>query len=67
MFADRIFFMGPFDSVLQGIQSLLSSRTALLPEHIRTAAQLPYGHPLRNLIAQVCVKSNVVLAARRPE
>jgi hypothetical protein len=57
MFADYIDLMGTFDSVLQGIRSLLSSRTALLPEHIRTAAQLPYGHPLRNLIAQACVKS----------
>jgi hypothetical protein len=54
-FADYIDLMGPFDSVLQGIWSLLSS-TALLPEHIRTAAQLPYGHPLRNLIAPL-VKS----------
>ncbi|KAH8792508.1 hypothetical protein BGZ57DRAFT_948258 [Hyaloscypha finlandica] len=54
MFADCINLMGPFDSVLQGIRSLLLSRTALLPEHIRTAAQLPYGDPLRNLIAQAC-------------
>jgi hypothetical protein len=56
-FADFINLVGPFDSVLQGIRSLLSSRTALLPEHIQTAVQLPYGHPLRSLIAQACVKS----------
>jgi len=56
-FADYIDLVGPFDSVFQGIRSLLSSRTALLPEHIRTTVQLPYGHPLRSLIAQACVKS----------
>jgi hypothetical protein len=56
-FADYIDLVGPFDSVLQGIRSLLSSRTALLPEHIQTTVQLPHGHPLRSLIAQACVKS----------
>lgn len=56
MFADFIGLLGPFDSVLQEIRSLLLSRTALLPQHIRTAAQLPYGNPLRILIAEACVK-----------
>ena len=59
IFVNYIQLMGRFDSVLQGIQSLLSSRTALLPEHIRTTVQLPCGHPLRSLIAQACVKSYV--------
>lgn len=59
VFADYVDLLGPSDSVLEKVRSLLLLRTALVPEHINTTSQIPCGHRLRALIPQACVKSYV--------
>ncbi|KAH7364293.1 hypothetical protein BKA65DRAFT_134167 [Rhexocercosporidium sp. MPI-PUGE-AT-0058] len=59
--ADKIKLLSPFDSVVAEVKTiLLSTRAALLPGHIRLAAVFPPGHPVRNLIADACVREFTV-------
>lgn len=56
--ADRIDLLGPFNTIISRMDSTLAlSEHALQPEHIRAAAQLPRGHPVRKLFAQACTLS----------
>ncbi|KAK2628225.1 hypothetical protein QTJ16_002871 [Diplocarpon rosae] len=65
--ADRIELLGPFDSILATIKSTLATfgffaprigyiRTALMPGHIRVAAEMPGSHPIRKLFANACFR-----------
>lgn len=55
--AERIELLGPFDNVVSSMEEILmSDRSALRPEHIRSAAELPSGHAVRALFAAACVK-----------
>jgi hypothetical protein len=54
--ADQIDLLGPFDSVLDSMKSILVvNYKALLLEHIRVAVLLPQNHTIRKLFAQSCV------------
>lgn len=58
--ADQIDLTGPFDPVLHTMKTILiKDGDALLPEHVRSAVELPEGHKLRTLFAQSCVKSYI--------
>lgn len=55
--ADRIDLLGPFNSIIAQLKNLiLSSPNIIEGGHIRSAALLPKRHPLRELLAQACVK-----------
>lgn len=69
--AEKIGLLGPFDAPIATIRNTLirsstssrasgmMCRTALLPGHIRLAAELPTGHQLRQLIADACFREFV--------
>ncbi|CAL3962087.1 unnamed protein product [Diplocarpon coronariae] len=65
--AERIELLGPFDSVFATIKCTLATfgffaprvgyiRTALMPGHIRVAAEMPGSHPVRKLFADACFR-----------
>lgn len=54
--AHELGLLGPFDLIYRRIKAfLLSSDRCLMASHIRSAAKLPSGHPVRKLFAQFCV------------
>ncbi|KAG4425776.1 hypothetical protein IFR04_000983 [Cadophora malorum] len=60
--ADKIDLIGPFDSVIASIKQVISSspgRRALMPGHIRLAAELSPTHPIRKLFADACFREFV--------
>ncbi|KAK0119127.1 hypothetical protein ONS95_007989 [Cadophora gregata] len=60
--ADKIDLIGPFDSVITNIKQVIASspsRRALLPGHVRLAAELPPTHPIRKLFADACFREFV--------
>ncbi|PVH88238.1 hypothetical protein DL98DRAFT_565906 [Cadophora sp. DSE1049] len=60
--ADKIDLIGPFDSVIASIKQVIASspgRRALLPGHIRLAAELSPTHPIRKLFADACFREFV--------
>jgi hypothetical protein len=55
--ADRLDLVGPFDSVISSMKSLLvKHRELLMPMHVRDAVELPREHAVRSLFADACVK-----------
>jgi hypothetical protein len=56
VYADEINLLGPFDKIIDTLKSILIRNSAcLLPQHIRTAYQLPRHHPLQKLVVQACI------------
>jgi hypothetical protein len=54
--AHELGLLGPFELIYRRIRaSLVSSDLCLMANHIRSAAELPCGHPVRKLFAQYCV------------
>lgn len=58
--ADALGLLGPFDIIINRITTaLLTSEEALQGTHIREASELPRGHAVRRMFAQVCVRPYV--------
>jgi hypothetical protein len=56
VYANEINLLGPFDKIIETLKSIIIRNSAcLLPQHIRTAYQLPRHHPLQKLVVQACV------------
>lgn len=54
-YADEISLVGAFSAMISDIREVISNRpSALKPEHIRDAFNLPSGHTLRELFVQAC-------------
>ncbi|CZT02989.1 uncharacterized protein RCO7_06045 [Rhynchosporium graminicola] len=66
--ANTIGLLGPFDSVVVEIRSIiLSFGGALLAGHIRAASELPSGHSVRILFAEACLRAFAKDMFPRPE